>query len=334
KPEIVAQKPDNQLNIHRIISVFHITVDEKCNRLFFMDNGNLQYYRNTTYLIQNPALWVFELPLNGCVTRKFPVIRRVELPNKITAKGANGFMHVVLDYQSENTCDDLVLYITNAFYSYLTVYDYKKDQFWTFEHHTFQPVIAESHFIFRNTFDYDMPLGLFSLTLGYRDKYGDNIAYYTSVAGTAQYAVSTKLLKDRTKSPANFNPDDFRIMGYRGCNHEPLRSVIDYTYGVMFTSEVQSNEIRCWNINKPLNPDNIDVVYKSDKLFFGPQMFIDSRGYLWFESSHIPVLYFSDIPLDLNQVNGRLFRIKVSDAIRGTVCEDDDQYRLSDLYVK
>ncbi|XP_059611729.1 L-dopachrome tautomerase yellow-f2-like [Phlebotomus argentipes] len=313
---------EQPLEIKRIASVFQVNGDEKCDRVLFMDHGQIQYYLNATYIIQKPSLWIIGLPSNGCETRQFPIIRRRELPDKIAAMGSYGFMHVVPDYQSDD-CADVLFYITNTFHSYLTVYDYKKDDFWTFDHETFKPVIAESHMVFRGTYNFDMPLGLFSIVLGYPDEDGDRTAYYTSVAGTAQYAVSTRILKNKRRSPANFNSDDFRIMGYLGCNSQPLKSVIDYATGVVFTADVQTNEIHCWKVNSPLNPDTRDVVYKSDKYFFGPQMLIDSRGYLWFQSTSIPVLLTSDNPLDLTQVNSRFFRVKVTDAIRGTLCNID-----------
>ncbi|XP_055678009.1 L-dopachrome tautomerase yellow-f2-like [Lutzomyia longipalpis] len=318
--------------IKRIISAFHITVDEKCNRVFFMDNGRLQYYQNTTYPIQKPALWIIDLPANGCESRNFQINRRAELPDRITARGSNGFMTVTPDYQAGDSCEDLFLYITNAFYSYLTVYDYRKDKFWAFDHETFHAVEAESYLIFDKTLHYYFPLGLFNLALGYPDANGDRTAYYAPMGGTGQFAVSTKILKDSRKSPQNFNQDDFRIVGYRGCDHQVVTMAIDYTYGVMFFTEIQSYQVRCWNINQPLNPDNIHVVYESKKMLFGLMLQIDSRGYLWFHTDHIPVDYTTDYPLDLNEVNSRIFRVKVSDAIQGTACEGRDSYRIHDLY--
>ncbi|XP_055680101.1 L-dopachrome tautomerase yellow-f-like [Lutzomyia longipalpis] len=316
QPTIV-EKP---IDLKRIISVFHITADEKCNRLFFMDNGELQYYQNMTYPIQKPSLWVIDLPVDGCQSRNFQILRRVELPDRIVAKGSNGYMSVNLDYQSDD-CNDLFLYITNAFSGFLTVYDYKKDEFWTFDHETMKPIIAESYFIFRNFFPFQMELGIFALNIGPKDEYGNSVAYYSSIANTAHYTVSTKILKDRKKSPENYKQDDFRIFGHRGFNHQPLSSVIDYTISVMFTTDVQTNEVHCWNINKPLNPDNTGVIYKNDKYFFGPEIILDSSGYLWFIASSIPLEFASDLPLDLTQVISRVFRVKAMDAIKGTICE-------------
>ncbi|XP_055697544.1 L-dopachrome tautomerase yellow-f2-like [Phlebotomus papatasi] len=307
--------------LERIVSTFHVTVDERCNRLFFLDNGQVQYYKNATYAIQKPALWVVDLPSNGCHTRNFPILRRSFLPDHIIAKGANGFMHVTLDYQSDNSCDDLFVYITNTYFNYMLVYDYKNDDFWTFDHQTFQPVLGESNLI-DNNLNYQANYGLFSIALGFADTNGDRTAFYTPIAGTAQYAVSTRVLKDKSNSLINFNSEEFRIMGYRGCNHQTFKTVIDYSYGVMFYTDHQSNQIRCWNLKKPLNPDYIGVVHEIENST--TQMLIDSLGYLWFQSSSTPVLFATDTPLDLTQVTARFFRVRVAEAIRGTVCENRD----------
>ncbi|XP_055680100.1 L-dopachrome tautomerase yellow-f2-like [Lutzomyia longipalpis] len=313
--------------VQRIVSVFQITIDERCNRVFFMDNGQVQFYRNATYAVQKSALWVMELPSNGCETRSFPIIRRSELPVRIAEKGSYGFTHIALDYKNVISCESLHLYIANTLFNYLLVYDYQNDDFWAFDHPTFHPVVAESSFIYDGFLDYSMKMGLFSISLGYQDENGDRTAYYTPIAGTAQYSVSTKVLKDKRKTSLIYNPDDFKITGYLGCKHQPLKTAIDYTYRVIFYADAQTNQIRCWNYNTPLNPDNIGVIFEPTKFIFSTQIFIDSRGYLWLLSSPLPVTYSSDFPLNLHEVNSIIYRVKVSDAVRGTICDDGDQNR-------
>ncbi|XP_059611735.1 L-dopachrome tautomerase yellow-f2-like [Phlebotomus argentipes] len=164
-------------------------------------------------------------------------------------------------------------------------------------------------------------MGINSIALGFPDENGDRLAFYTPLSGYNQYSVSTRILKDKSKSPDHFSPEDIQLVGSRGKGHQSLKTIIDHTYGVMFYSEVQSNQLRCWNIKKPLTSENMGVVFDSDTFVFGAQMFIDSEGFLWFQSTAIPIIFGSDQPLDLNKVNNRFFRIKVSEAIRGTVCE-------------
>ncbi|GAB0088339.1 hypothetical protein DMENIID0001_027420 [Sergentomyia squamirostris] len=321
-------------DLKRIVSTYSTIISEKCNRAYTIDVGALilDYTVNRTKVIQKPAILVFDLQSNCCETRNFPLVRRSTFPEHIANNEQFGILWFTLDYQSDD-CDDLFMYITNPYANTIIVYDYKRDDYWYFNHPSFAPVIAESHLVFDNTFFYDFHLGVVDITLGYEDKYGDKTAYYSSGAGTAQFAVSTAVLKNKSIAPSNYNPDDFNIMGYRGCNNQILRMAIDYTYGVVFYLEMQSNRVRCWNMKKPLNPDNIGVVHESpEKYLFGISIFVDSRGYLWFDSTHFPLLFFTNEPLDLNEVNTRVFRVKVSKAIRGTVCEnDEDQSRLTDV---
>lgn len=327
KPSLIAltvpsPAPTNPDHKPRLISVYHVNVDDKCNRVFFIDTGILSFYGTETYIIQNPALVEVSLPIDGCETREFIVNRRAEIPKRISEKVPFGLMFITLDYSSKNSCDDLFIYITNIYANYLLVYDYKNNEFWAFtDHETFLPVAAESQAVFDRTLKYENPLGIISIGLGYSDKFGDRTAFYITGASTAQFAVSTGILKNRRKAPRNYKKDDFRIMGYRGCGGQSVKLTVDYTYGVVFYADMNSYRIRCWNMNKPLNPDNIGVVFESEKLLYPLQIFVDSRGYLWFNTNHFPVI-FGRSPLDLKEVNSRVFRIKVSEAIRGTVCED------------
>ncbi|GAB0088331.1 hypothetical protein DMENIID0001_027340 [Sergentomyia squamirostris] len=112
-------------------------------------------------------------------------------------------------------------------------------------------------------------------------------------------------------------------MGYRGCDSQTASMTADYNYGVIFYAELQSNKITCWNMNKPLNPDNIGVIFESNNLQYPVNLFVDSRGYLWFNAGSTPILYFTADPLDLSKINKRFYRVKVKDAIHGTVCEDN-----------
>ncbi|XP_055680106.1 L-dopachrome tautomerase yellow-f-like [Lutzomyia longipalpis] len=309
-----------QSNLDRIISVVYITIDDKCNRVFFMDNGQFNYFRNTTYFVRKPTLVAIDLPMNGCETKDFLTIRRSEFSNRIAAYGSDGFVSPVIDYYPSGKCDEPFVYIPNAFFSNLFVYDYKKDDFWVFEHKTFLPVISESYFIFDKTIKYQAEFGIYALALGFADKYGNRDVYYAPMASTAQYSVSTKILKDRRKFPMNFHYDDFHIMGYKGDHHQVVSMAVDYKYGILFFGEVQSQQIRCWNMNKPLNPDNIGVIFESEKLLVGFEVMIDSEGYLWCTTNQIAVNYLTETYLDHGKVNTQVFRLKISDAIQGTVC--------------
>ncbi|XP_055680103.1 L-dopachrome tautomerase yellow-f2-like [Lutzomyia longipalpis] len=319
--ETATKSPSTGSNF-RIISAYQVEIDYKCNRAYFVDVGHLNYFLRGFINIQKPSILVYDLPEDGCKTRNFQLIRRVEMPDSVAARNPFGIVYITLDKQSSD-CDDLYLYINN-FDTYTIVYDYKRDDFWHFTGHpSFEPVVAESFYVYEDALYSQVVEGLMSYALGYADANGDRTAYYITGASTAQYEVSTKILKDKSKAPMNYEEDDFRIMGYRGCFSQAGKMAVDYTYGVVFYAERQSNRIRCWNMKKLLNPDNIGVVFDSFFVQYPFSLFIDPEGYLWFNNSRLPILAFTNMTLDLNTINNRFFRVKISDAIRGTVCEND-----------
>ncbi|XP_059611833.1 L-dopachrome tautomerase yellow-f2-like [Phlebotomus argentipes] len=327
-----AENSHNTLEDFSIISVYHPVMDEQCNRLFVIDTGNLYYGPNEIYAVQNPALIVFRITpettrgWNGCGSREFPVIRRVEIPNHLWTD-ATAFAFLTLDFQPKGSCDDLFVYITNVYDFTLTVYDYKHNSFWAFKDPSMNPIIAESSMIFSDYLHYDFPFGITNLALGRPDKEGNRNAYYGPAASTAEYAVSTNILKTPPKRTSNKNKGDFTLLGNRGCNTQVFSRTIDPHTGVIFFGETQSKRILCWNTQYPLNPDTIGVIYESDALQFVSEIFMDAEGYLWFHSSHLPLFLLPEIPLDITDINSRTFRVKASDAIRGTVCDVQRSYQ-------
>ncbi|XP_055699434.1 L-dopachrome tautomerase yellow-f-like, partial [Phlebotomus papatasi] len=303
-----------------IISVYHPNVDDQCNRLYVVDTGVLSYGVSELYNVQNPAIIVFDLPSNGCQTRHFPVIRRIEIPISFW-KNPVGFVFIAIDHQAKKSCDDVFLYITNTFDSSLTVYDYKKGSFWTFSSPSMGPIIAESKMVFNNYFHYEFILGIMNVALGWQDKKGNRNAYFAPGAGFAENVVSTKVLKTSPKTSFKYNFEDFLQIGYRGCKSQTFKQTFDLSTGVIFFAEMQSKQVQCWNTNLPLNPDTIGVVYESEALAFVSEIFVDFDGYLWFHSCHLPLTFLSDIALDMTNFTPTTFRITVSEAIKGTVCD-------------
>lgn len=166
--KVIKGKPSVQSNIvddnFNIISVVHPEVDDQCNRLFVVDSGVLQYSATEIYEVQNPALIVFFLPSNGCETREFPVIRRVEIPKSFWTTPA-GFNYITVD-RHKGTCDDAFVYITNAFDSSVVVYDYKRNIFSYINDTSMKPIMSESNMVFNDgssdPFSYTLPLGVAS----------------------------------------------------------------------------------------------------------------------------------------------------------------------------
>uniref|UniRef100_A0A1B0DQX8 Uncharacterized protein n=1 Tax=Phlebotomus papatasi TaxID=29031 RepID=A0A1B0DQX8_PHLPP len=322
---------DKYYNDFSIISSYHPIVDDRCNRLFALDTGALYYGPNgPIYYVQNPSLIVFELPPHGCDTRYFPLSRRVEFPNHLW-EDPIGFLYIALDYQPKGSCDDLFLYITNVFDARVIVYDYKRGDFWYFADPSFRPYMAEAYMVFNKNFEYYFPIAVTNLALGWQDKDGDRNAYYGPEASFAEYVVSTKLLKNSKKAPYKYKPGEFELIGYRGCRSQTCRQFFDLSSGVLFFAEIQSNRVRCWNTQLPLNPDTIGVVMESDVLQYVSEIFVDPEGFLWFHSCQLPLLFHSEIPLDITKKTSRSFRVRATDAIKGTVCDLSNKYYRSEF---
>ncbi|XP_055696994.1 L-dopachrome tautomerase yellow-f2-like [Phlebotomus papatasi] len=310
----------NPITEYSIISVYHPNIDDQCNRLYVVDTGVLSYGVSEVYNVQNPAIIVFDLPSNACQRRQFPVIRRIDIPNNFW-KNPIGFVYIAIDHQARKSCDDVFLYITNTMDSSLTVYDYKRGSFWAFSDPSMGPIITESQMVFNNYFNYDFRLGIMNVALGWTDNTGSRNAYFAPGSSTSEYIVSTKLLKTPQRTPLKYNPLEFFLIGHRGCHSQAFKQVFDSATGIMFFAELQSKKIRCWNTQLPLNTDTIATVFESEALQFVSEINVDTDGYLWFHSCHLPLAYLSDIPLNTTDFKPTTFRIRIFEATRGTVCE-------------
>ncbi|XP_055685914.1 L-dopachrome tautomerase yellow-f-like [Lutzomyia longipalpis] len=300
----------------RLISVYHASIDNKCNRLYVIDTGTMRTNDNVRYWIQKPALVVFDLPPDGCTTRKFPIIRRVELPESVW-RDPLGFDYASIDHQIKGGCDDIFIYFDNIFDNSIVVYDYVKNDFWMLANHTsFLPVPDESYILDK----YQLNYGVMNIALGWPDKKGNRIAYYAPGASTAEYAVTTKTLKGKRKTQSNFG-SEFRLIGYHGCKGSIHRQFFDLSCGVMFFAHMASGEIACWNVGNPFNPNYLHTIIKPDPFEVFSDVYVDAEGYLWMHSCSIYIVLGSSDPLDITKVNSRLRKVRVQDAIRGTVCD-------------
>ncbi|GAB0099060.1 Six-bladed beta-propeller, TolB-like [Sergentomyia squamirostris] len=313
------KRPHYSVPDYRIMSVYHPTVDNVCDRLFVIDTGTIRTIDDTRYWSQRPAILVYDLPANGCSTRKFPLIRRVELPESVYSDPL-GFDYIMVDYQSKGGCDEIFLYLDNIFDNSIVVYDWEKNDIWKFSNHSsMMPVPTESYVQDK----YQLNYGVMNIGLGWPDKKGNRVAYYAPGASTGQYATTTKVLKNKKKAlntyPSNY---DFRPIGYQGCKGTIHRQFFDETCGVMFFAHMALGAVRCWNVGNPFNPNYLSEVFRPKDFELFSDVYVDSEGYLWMHSCHVEIILGSSDPLDLSQVNARIRRIRVQDAIEGTMCEN------------
>lgn len=98
----------------------------------------------------------------------------------------------------------------------------------------------------------------------------------------------------------------------------------DRATGVIFYSQVATNGAACWNTAKPMTPANFGIIARNNQTMIYPgDLNVDSDGILWMFTNTMPRFIYSR--LDPNEVNFRIWRQPVADAIRGTVCDVPQQ---------
>ncbi|GAB0094199.1 hypothetical protein DMENIID0001_094540 [Sergentomyia squamirostris] len=295
-----------------IISVFSPYIHQECHRLYALDTGVLEYGPKGYYHVQNPAILVYQLSTDCCKTRKFPLVKRLEIPSSVY-KNPAGFMHIFADPKAYGKCDDVIVYLPNAYDNCLVVCDLKSGKFWTVSDPSMAPVQAESKIVFNGDY-YKFPLGL---SISAKQGTSNSHVYYTPLASFGTYSVS----KNQLWNPSSvYNSSSFNLLGYRGCHSQSFFQNINADTNVMFIQQMAANELRCWNLNHRLSSDTVGVVFRGDDEALVSDITIDSEGYIWFISGQFFSNYVSESPIDLYNVNTRMYRAKAKDVIHGTTC--------------
>lgn len=197
-------KPDS----NRIISVYRSRVDE-CNRLWFVDTGQLEYTNNPIQ-VQPPSIWIIDLETDQ-------VIKRFEIPTSVITDG-HGIASITPDVMSSH-CNDAYAYLPDLANYRLHVYSFRQNRFWSFKHNhfSFDPI--------RGDFDvagvqYQWTDGIFSVTLANHERDGYRQAYFHAMASVSEFAVSTRVLQNETKSTRSYHGKDFKVNKLRRMRYQ------------------------------------------------------------------------------------------------------------------
>ncbi|GAB0095365.1 hypothetical protein DMENIID0001_107380 [Sergentomyia squamirostris] len=289
----------------RLINVFRLTVD-CCNRLWFVDTGTLDYRRDKIF-IHKPTIWVMDLYNDS-------VIRRFSISDKFYTIDGLGFVNINVEIDGQN-CNNAFAYVSNYRNAQLLIYSFRENDAWIMRHPYMKPVPGLGEMMLEGV-SFKYPSGIFPMALSPSNS-EDRLLFFGSLAGIAEYAVPTRILKDRSLSPDKYNIDDFIQIGSRGPNSQILIQQIN-SQGILFYPEIQDKVIKCWNTGKPLTPENTAVVYENNQtMIYGTEVQIDEDDNIWVMSNRFPLYLFRG--LDPNEYNFFLVRGK-SDAVKNTVC--------------
>ncbi|XP_022161165.1 protein yellow-like isoform X1 [Myzus persicae] len=290
-----------------LINTYRISVD-KCDRLWAIDMG----ISNGTKLGQ-PQLFIFDLNTDQ-VVRQFVITQ-----NLLRLDGNTWFPGVLADTDS-SSCNRAFAYIPDIGGG-LLVYDYYQNTVRRIEHHYFyfDPLATVFHI---GGVRVEWPDGLFGLGLSERHRNGYRTLYFQSMSSTRMFSVDTSVLQSNTSGTNTF--EEYRHLGHRVAGMQAGPMTADEVTGTVFYSLVNQDAIGCWNPKQHdhLSPETSAVLAQdSETLEFPGDIKVDLDSNLWVLSDRMPRFRFQVLNFDPEDVNYRVLRATVSDAIRGTVCE-------------
>lgn len=114
--------------------------------------------------------------------------------------------------------------------------------------------------------------GIFSITLGPRNRNGYRDVLFHPMISLNEFVVSSEVLRNEENSNRVWHGNDFRLLGNRGPNTQSAMHHLDLNTGVIFFAEIARNAIGCINSAKPINAqnhavlkqDNDRMIYPSD----------------------------------------------------------------------
>lgn len=166
--------------------------------------------------------------------------------------------------------------------------------------------------------------GVFGISLAPLNKEGDRVLFFHPMSSFYEFQVSTNILRNETiwTRSGTSVASQFQILGYRGPKGQSSASGIDRD-GIMFFNLVLRDSVGCWDLRKPYVENNLGTVGpgNSSALNFPNDLKVDqefTQG-LWVLSNRLPDYLYKGLNYD--EVNFRILRADVKDAVKGTICD-------------
>lgn len=140
---------------------------------------------------------------------------------------------------------------------------------WTFEHNyfNFDPVAGDLN-IGGQSFSWDD--GIFSVTLGPKQRDGSRNVFFHAMASTNEFLVSNKVLQNEANAQRGDHGRDFQLLGSRGDQRQSTMHEYDPRTNVLFYAEIQRNGVGCWNTRKPFSAANHGTVAQNEQTMIYP----------------------------------------------------------------
>lgn len=299
-------------------SVFRVQVDQ-CDRLWVLDSGTINL-ANDSQRICPPAIFIFDL-------RTDRLIKRYQIPEK-QVKEDSLWANIVVDIRNDN-CSTAKAYISDVWRFAMIIYDLAKDTSFRIQHHFFLPDPLSSRYELHGL-QFQWMDGILGMALSPIDIDNERTLFFHPMSSFREFAVSTAIFSD--KQTADTSPESFVPIGKpraKDYGHSS-GSAIDNN-GVMFFNMVTRDSVWCWDTRKEYIPQNLGLIGVSNKsLIFPNDLRVDhaEKQSFWTISNRLPMYLYG--PWNSNDVNFRVYRAYVGDAVKNTVCDPDYIVPVSD----
>ncbi|GAB0088344.1 hypothetical protein DMENIID0001_027470 [Sergentomyia squamirostris] len=296
----------------KIVSIYRPKVDS-CNRLWFVDTGVLEYPETNRKVVNTPSIWIMDLYTDT-------LIRRFTIPDGLYRTDGSGFVNIHVEIDGQD-CDNAHAYVSNYITHNLLVYSFGANDAWNV-HHPFMDPVPGLQNMMLDGISINFTDGIFPIALSPPGS-EDRLLFFTPFSSYEEYVVPTRILKDRSLFPNNYDPSDFIHLGSKGSDSQaPVQEI--NSVGVMFYPEAQKKNIKCWNTRMPLTPENTAVVYQNNQtMVYGTYVEIDENDNIWVMSDKFPIFFYRG--LDMNDYNFYIVRGR-SNVVRNTVCSPEYSY--------
>lgn len=292
---------------NHIVSVFRVKVDS-CDRLWVMDTG-LADILGEPKSVSTPALVVYDLNTDT-------LLRRYTF-KPTDMKEDSFFANVIVDVTADK-CDSAFAYVPDLGGYGIVVYSWARNDSWRVKHNFFHFDPLKGDFNVGGI-NFQWTDGVFGLALSKKQRDGYRTLYFHPLASTKEFSVQTNILQNETLATSPDSYYAFKIEGERGDLTQASASDIHEKSEVLFLTQLNRDSVACWNTNKPLTSDNLGVVaHDKDRLIFTNDLKVDNEDNLFILSDRMPAFIYRS--LNPNEVNYRIFKIKVQDAIANTPC--------------
>ncbi|KAJ8706511.1 hypothetical protein PYW07_012589 [Mythimna separata] len=287
-----------------LISVYRTRADE-CGRLWTVDTGTIEIPNNPRYL-QTPAIVVFDLKTDRQILRY--QLKTSDLPGNNTPTGLASITVAI----KNGDCSDAYAFISDVVTYGVIVFSLKQNDSWRQQHNYFHfnPTAGNLR-VAGQSFTWND--GVFSVAVGPEGPDGCRPTYFHPMVSSQEFSVSSCELESREA-----NQTAYTVLGDRGTNSQCTMHDLHAPTNVMFFAEVGRDSVSCWNTERPLNPDNMEILAQDSQRLSYPSDLHVTDDEVWVTANTLPRFIYSR--LDTDEYNFFIYRAKVRDLISGTVC--------------